>query len=88
MYWVYILESKGDRGWYIGYTENLKRRIEEHTAKSGGRTTKTKNDWYLIYCEGYQSQKDALGRERFLKSGGGRRYIKKQLSHYLNRSEQ
>jgi predicted GIY-YIG superfamily endonuclease len=35
MYWVYILESAQDFGWYIGYTSNLKRRIEEHQSGSG-----------------------------------------------------
>jgi putative endonuclease len=37
----------------------------------------------LIYYEAYLEEEDALGRERYLKSGGGRRFLKTQLKHYL-----
>ncbi|KKU11400.1 MAG: GIY-YIG nuclease superfamily protein [Parcubacteria group bacterium GW2011_GWB1_45_7] len=83
MYFVYILENQNDKFWYIGYTSNLERRILEHQHGKGGRTTSIKNDWHLIYSESYLNNKDARGRELFLKSGAGRRFIKKQLSHYL-----
>lgn len=82
MYWVYVLESN-DRSWYIGYTSNLKRRIAEHKSGSGSFTTSKKNEWRLIYCEGYLNKEDAEGRERFLKSGSGRNFIKKQIKNYL-----
>jgi len=48
----------------------------------GGKTTKT-DKWKLIYYEAYLNKNDALGRERFLKSGSGRRFLKNQLRHYL-----
>ena len=83
MFWVYILENMDDFSWYIGYTSNLKRRIEEHQNGSGARTTRIKKHWHLIYCEGYINKEDAEGRERFLKSGSGRTFLKKQLSNYL-----
>jgi len=84
MYWIYILENLNDKTWYIGYTSNLERRVKEHQDGSGARTTRIKKDWRLIYCEGYLDKSDAMGREEFLKSGSGRKFIKKQLSHYLN----
>ena len=84
MYWVYLLEDQEDKSWYVGYTSNLKKRLIEHASKQGGKTTARKNALKLIYCEGYLSQADAKGRERFLKSGAGRKYIKKQLANYLN----
>ncbi len=83
MYFVYLLENKTDGSWYIGYTTNLKRRLVEHQNGYGSRTTSLKSGWKLIYFECYLSQKDALGRERFLKGGSGRTYLKKQLHHYL-----
>jgi len=83
MYFVYILENQNDKSWYIGFTTNLARRITEHQSGRGGRTTRLKNDWELIYSESYINDKDARGRELFLKSGSGRRYLKKQLAHYL-----
>lgn len=83
MYFVYILENQNDKGWYIGFTTDLRRRVLEHQVGKGGRTTKLKHDWKLIYSEFYLNKKDAIGREKFLKSGSGRKYIKKQLKHYL-----
>ncbi len=82
-YYVYLLENQNDKSWYIGKTSDLKRRLKEHQTKSGGRTTSLKNNWKLIYFEGYINRKDATGRERFLKSGSGRRFLKKQLRNYL-----
>ena len=77
MFWIYILESKNDKSWYIGYTSDLKHRPKEHISGYGSQTTGMKKGWKLIYCEGYLNKKDAVGRERFLKSGSGRKYIKK-----------
>ena len=83
MYWVYILENSDDKGWYIGATSDLKKRVVEHQSGNGSRTTGLKNGWKLIYCEGYINKQDAFGREKFLKSGAGRKFLKKQLSNYL-----
>ena len=81
---VYVLENQNDKSWYIGQTDNLKRRVEEHNSKQGGRTTKIKSgEWKLIYAEAYIDKRDAIGREKFLKGGSGRTYLKKQLRNYL-----
>ncbi|MCK5320520.1 GIY-YIG nuclease family protein [Candidatus Parcubacteria bacterium] len=42
-----------------------------------------KNNWKLIYYEAYIEKRDAIGREKFLKSGSGRKYLNKQLRNYL-----
>lgn len=84
MYYIYILENKNDKSWYIGYSSNLRRRIRDHLFGKGCKTTSKKNGWQLIYYEAYLIKKDAMKREVFLKSGSGRRYIKKQLFNYLN----
>ncbi len=84
MHTVYVLENQSDRSWYVGQTDNLKRRVLEHNSGTGARTTRMKTGgWRLIYAEAYLNKRDALGRERFLKGGSGRTYIKKQLAHYL-----
>jgi putative endonuclease len=82
---MYLLENRDDKSWYIGYTADLKKRISEHLAGYGCRTTSMKNNWKLIYYECYANKIDALGRERFLKSGAGRQYLKKQLKNYLSK---
>ena len=84
MYYVYVLENQNDKSWYIGYSSDLKKRVTQHQTGQGGETTKKKQSWRLIYYEAYLNKKDAEGRERFLKSGSGRKYLKKQLSNYLN----
>ena len=83
MFYVYLLQSEKDGNLYTGYTNDLKRRIYEHNA---GKNTSTayRKPLKLIYYEAYIDKEDALGRELFLKSGSGHRFIKKQLTHYLS----
>jgi putative endonuclease len=82
-YYVYVLENQNDKSFYIGMTSDLRRRIKEHLMGYGSRTTNLKKNWKLIYFEAYLNKKDAIGREKFLKGGSGRKYLKKQLKHYL-----
>ncbi len=82
MYYVYILQSKKDSSFYIGFTPDLRSRLAKHNKKQV-TSTKDKVPWTLIYYEAYLNRKDATGREKFLKSGSGWRYFKKQLAHYL-----
>ncbi len=82
MYWIYVLECN-DKSWYIGFSSDLKKRLSDHQSGNGARTTELKKGWKLIYCEGYKNKSDALGRERFLKSGSGRKYLNKQMINYL-----
>ncbi|HNW71884.1 MAG TPA: GIY-YIG nuclease family protein [Candidatus Paceibacterota bacterium] len=83
MYYIYLLESKNDKSWYIGYSSNLKKRLQNHLSGNGGQTTSRKTDWRLIYYEAYVDKRDAIGREKFLKSGSGYKFLKKQLANYL-----
>ena len=83
MFYVYLLENQTDKSWYIGFTTNIKRRVEEHLSKAGGLYTRKKNALQLIYFEAYIHKLDAVGREKYLKSGAGRRFIKEQLAHYF-----
>lgn len=84
MHYVYMLHSLSDGGFYIGYTANLRKRFVEHS-KGKAFATSHRGPWKLIYYEAYIEQADALGRERYLKSGAGRKFLKVQLRHYLKR---
>jgi putative endonuclease len=66
MHFLYLIQSKNDLTFYIGTTDNLKRRLDEHN-KGLSLATKAKRPWILIYCEIYRSKKDALLREKKLK---------------------
>ncbi len=84
MYYVYVLQSKKDRSLYIGYTNDLKRRFEEHNKKLS-RSTKFKTPFQLVYYEAYQSRADARYREDNLKRYSGaythlRRRIKNSVA--------
>jgi putative endonuclease len=83
MHYVYVLRSTTDNGFYIDYSANLRKRFSEH-ATGGSFATSHRGAWNLIYYEAYVEQRDALGREKYLKSGSGRKFLKAQLRHYLS----
>jgi putative endonuclease len=83
-FYVYLLHSMGDGGFYIGYTTDLKRRLSEHK-QGASLATSHRGPWKLIYYEAYTERLDAEGRERYLKSGGGRRFLRRQLRYYLEK---
>jgi putative endonuclease len=74
MHYVYVLRSITDDGFYIGYSANLRKRFKQHL-QSDSFATAHRGPWKLIYYEAYVEQSDALGRERYLKSGSGRRFL-------------
>lgn len=82
-HYVYVLENQDDKSLYIGYTTDIRKRINDHSSGKGARTTRLKKNWKLIYTELYLDKFDALGREKFLKGGSGRKYLKKQLRYYF-----
>ena len=73
-YHIYILWFVRDGTKYIGYTENLSRRMREHL-QGKGRYTSGKGEFKLIYVERFEFKQDARRREKYLKSRSGRRYL-------------
>jgi len=82
MHYVYILQSLKDRKFYTGYTSDLKRRVEEHNAKTEF-STKSRAPFGLVYYEACIEKDDALARERYLKSGRGKKYFKNRIKCFL-----
>jgi len=82
MYYVYVLFSEKDNKFYIGYTNNLDRRVNGHL-KGGVSSTKNRLPLKLIYYEACLNQKDATHRERYLKTTYGKRYLRNRLKCYL-----
>jgi putative endonuclease len=66
MYYIYFLKNNTGKV-YVGYTNDLRRRIREHNGRRGGKYTKHKGPFELIYYEAYKSEKDAKRREDALK---------------------
>ena len=79
MYYVYVLRSLKDGRFYVGMTENIDRRLKEHNQ---GRTRSTKGyrPWELFFSEPYDTRIAAREREKYLKSGIGKEYIKYKWS--------
>jgi len=82
MYYVYVLKSDNDGNWYTGYTNNLQKRILEHN-KGLNLATKSRRPFQLIYYEASLNEKDAKAREKYLKSGMGKRYMKNRLKFFF-----
>ncbi|MEK7505885.1 MAG: GIY-YIG nuclease family protein [Patescibacteria group bacterium] len=70
MFYVYVLKSKVDGSIYVGYTNDLKRRLVEHNERRN-RSTKHKAPFQLVYYEAYNSRADARNREDNLKRHSG-----------------
>jgi putative endonuclease len=82
MFYVYVIESESSGSWYIGFTTDIEMRVEKHN-QNGNTSTSNRGSWKLIYYEAYLEKDDATGREKFLKSGSGWRFLKKQMQHFL-----
>ena len=80
-FFVYALESSKDGNLYIGFTNNLKRRLEEHK-KGLSFSTKFRLPFKLIYFEGCLHEGDARRREKYLKTTQGRRFLGLRLIQY------
>ena len=83
MYYVYVIQSKKDKQFYTGFTKDLRNRIREHNE---GRvsSTKERGPFELIYCEACLNEQDALAREKYLKSGMGKRFLRNRLKRFLS----
>jgi len=67
IYYVYMLKSKGIKSvTYVGYTNNLKKRISLHNSGKGAKFTRGRK-WQLIYKEKYNTKKEAISREYYIK---------------------
>ena len=81
MFYVYILRDR-NKNFYTGYSNNLKLRIKEHEL-GNVFATKTKLPLKLIYYEACLNKFDAIKRERYLKSGPGKKFIRYRLRLFL-----
>jgi len=81
MWYVYVLQNKKG-AWYIGSTRDLRKRILRHNS-GNNKSTKHGIPWKLIYYEAGLDKEDARAREKYLKSGMGRRYLKNRLKFFF-----
>ena len=77
-YHVYMLISLGKKPvTYVGYTNNLKKRIVLHNKSKGAKFTRGRK-WKLIYKEKHSSKKEAISREYYIKNN---RILRKKIKN-------
>ena len=74
-YFVYAIQSEVDKRLYVGLSRDIGKRLKSH---NNGETFSTKGyrSWKLVYRELVGNRKEAREREKYLKSGSGKEYIK------------
>ena len=84
IYYVYMLKSKGVKPvTYVGYTNNLTKRINLHNSGKGAKFTRGRK-WALIYKEKFNSKKEAISREYYIKNNKSlRNKIKNENSNII-----
>ncbi len=76
-FYVYVLKSiEGYR--YIGMSENVNKRLEQHNNKLV-QSTKHGRNWNIIHIEKYSTRSAAVRRERWFKTGVGRDWLRKNI---------
>jgi putative endonuclease len=85
MHFTYVLLSNKDHKFYIGYTSDLDKRINAHQ-EGEVQSTKSRRPFQLVYYEACNNQKDAIHREKYFKSGFGRRFLNNRLENFFKQS--
>jgi len=84
MYYVYVLQSDVDNNLYTGSTPDLEKRFAKH-CNGQVKSTKGRRPLRLIYHEACLEKDDAIRREKYLKTGMGKRYLRNRLTGCLGK---
>jgi len=79
MYFVYVLYSREYNKIYIGFTSNLEARLNHHNHPLNKGWTAKFRPWEILYHETYDTKREAMVREKQLKTARGRQFIKYNL---------
>jgi putative endonuclease len=80
---VYILFSYSGRITYVGYSQGSIERFHWHNTRSKKGFTTRYRPWKMVHIEFYDNQKEAMAREKFLKTGVGRKWIQTNVTSML-----
>lgn len=82
MFYNYVIQSEKNDNLYVGYTVDLRKRLEEHN-QGLVFSTKPYRPWKAIYYEACLNAEDAKRREHYLKTTQGQRLLKRRLKEYF-----
>ena len=82
-YYTYVLKSEKDLKYYVGFTQNIKLRFEQHE-KGLVESTQNRRPLKLIYFEACLNKEDAIRREKYLKTHYSRMFLGNRLKSYLS----
>ncbi|MEK7494180.1 MAG: GIY-YIG nuclease family protein [Patescibacteria group bacterium] len=87
MFIVYAIYNQKHHKIYIGQTESLLERLQLHNEHTlGGYTSRFDGEWVLVYSENVETRKDAIAREKQLKSYRGREFVRKYIPRWRSGS--
>ena len=78
MYYVYILQSNKDASYYVGMTEDLKIRLQQHNS-GGAKYTSSKKPYIISWYCVFRNKQKAISFEKYLKHGSGFAFARKRL---------
>jgi putative endonuclease len=82
-FFVYILYSYSSQKTYVGFTDDIDRRVFQHNNQVKKTFTSSYRPWVIINTEVYENKSEAIAREKWYKSGVGREHKRAILSQYL-----
>ena len=82
MFYVYVLKSLKDGKFYIGFSADLRRRLQEHKL-GGSKSTRSRLPFKLVYYEAHTSKDDARRREKYFKTSKGKSSLRQMIRNGL-----
>jgi putative endonuclease len=78
MFYAYVLKSMRHEYFYKGHCQDLQKRISQHNS---GMTESLRPyiPFELVYCETFETEQEAIAREKYFKTAAGRRFLKKKI---------
>ncbi|MFA6619069.1 MAG: GIY-YIG nuclease family protein [Candidatus Neomarinimicrobiota bacterium] len=83
MYYVYIIQSKITRNYYIGYTSDVQRRLDQHN-QGKTRSTKAYKPWELVFTKGFESKRKARQIELKIKKMKSHKFIERLINKEID----
>ena len=80
LFYTYAIYSEAFDKIYIGYSSDVEKRVQNHNSKINRGWTSKYQPWKLVYTEKFNTKKEAMTREKQLKSANGREFIRKLIN--------